>query len=77
MGCKRLSRYVPRATCLTQALARQVLLECYGYPALIHVGLTKEQEKRMFQAQAWLEIDGKMVISESEVPYVPLKPTGQ
>jgi len=44
------SRYVPRATCLTQALAGQVLLERYGYPVLVHVGVTKEEGKGTFQA---------------------------
>jgi len=33
--------------------------------------------KEDFQAQAWLEIDSKMVLGESEVAYVPLTPTGQ
>jgi len=47
MGCRRLSRYVPRAMCLTQALAGQVLLERYGYPAL--VGVTKNKGTRTFQ----------------------------
>jgi len=32
--------------------------------------------KEDFQVQAWLEIDGKMVLGESEVAYVPLSPTG-
>ena len=41
------SRYVPRATCLTQALAGQVMLERYGYPAL--VGVTKNKGTRTFQ----------------------------
>jgi hypothetical protein len=43
------SRYVPRATCLTQALAGQVPLERYGYPALVHVGVTKEEGKGRFK----------------------------
>jgi Transglutaminase-like superfamily len=71
------SRYVPRATCLTQALAGQVLLKHYGYPDLVHVGVTKGEGKGTFQAHAWPEIDGKMVLGESEVAYVPLSPTGQ
>ena len=60
------SRYVPRATCLTQALAGQVLLERYGYPALVHVGVTKEEGKGTFQAHAWLESDGKVVIGANQ-----------
>ena len=67
------SHYVPRATCLTQALAGQLLLERHGYPTVVHVGVTKEEGKAAtFQAHAWLESDGKVVIGETEVPYVPL-----
>ena len=62
--------------CLTQALAGQVLLERYGYPALVHVGVTKKAKNGTFQAHAWLESDGKVVIGESEVAYVLLTTTG-
>jgi len=70
------SNYVPHATCLTQALAGQVLLTRYGYPTAVHVGVTKEEGKETFEAHAWLESNGKVVIGESEVGYVPLTKAG-
>jgi len=68
------SSYVPRATCLTQALAGQVLLQHFGHCAVVHVGVTKDEG--LIQAHAWLESDGKVVIGESEVAYVPLTRAG-
>ena len=70
------SGYVPNATCLTQALAGQVLLTHYGYRAVVRVGVTKVDGKGTFQAHAWLESGGKVVIGESEVAYVPLTRAG-
>jgi hypothetical protein len=57
---------------LTQALAGQVLLAQYGYPAVVHLGVTKEEGQGTFQAHAWMESDGKIVIGESEGAYVSL-----
>ncbi len=71
------SSYVPRATCLTQALAGQVLLTHYGHRAVVRVGVTKEEGKRTFQGHAWLESDGRVVIGESDVVYVPLTTRGE
>jgi len=68
------SNYVPRATCLTQALAGQVLLQHCGHRAVVHVGVAKEGG--LIQAHAWLESGGKVVIGESEVAYVPLARAG-
>jgi hypothetical protein len=70
------SSYVPRATCLTQALAGQVLFDLYGHPAHVHVGVIKTEGKGTFQAHAWLESDGKVVIGESEASYIPLTTAG-
>jgi Transglutaminase-like superfamily len=63
---------VPRATCLTKALAGQVLLTHYGHSTVVHVGVTKEKGAGTFQAHAWLESDGKVLIGASEVAYVAL-----
>ena len=46
------SSYVPRATCLIQAFAGQVLLMHYGYSAVVRVGVTKGDGKGTFQAHA-------------------------
>ena len=68
------SRYVPAATCLTQALATQVLLGRYRYPACLRIGVVKG-EGGQFQAHAWVESDGVVVIGGSEPElerYTPL-----
>ncbi len=54
------SRFVPQATCLTQALAAQVLLQREGYPAHLRLGVALEKSK--LQSHAWVESQGKIVI---------------
>jgi hypothetical protein len=51
-------------SCLTQALATQVLLTRRGYPALLHIGVEGGQRER-FRAHAWVESEGKVVIGGS------------
>jgi hypothetical protein len=66
------SRYVPKATCLTQALAAQVLLARQGYPAQLRVGVARGGAGGI-EAHAWLESRDKVVIGGSELGrYVPL-----
>jgi hypothetical protein len=68
------SRYVPAATCLTQALATQVLLGRRKQPACLRVGVAKGEDGQL-QAHAWVESDGVVIIggSESELgQYTPL-----
>lgn len=55
------SRYVPDATCLTQALATQVLLSCHGYHTDLRIGVARSATGQ-FQAHAWVEKDGVVVI---------------
>src|SRR5215831_18997330 len=55
------SRYVPRATCLTQALAAQVLLTRQGYPVSLRIGVAKGEGGRL-EAHAWVENQGEVVI---------------
>ena len=52
-------------SCLTQALAAQVLLGRRGYPTLLHIGVAKGEQGR-FRAHAWLESKGKVVIGGLE-----------
>src|SRR5687768_10065352 len=47
-------RYVPKATCLVQALALQVLLMRQGYGARLCIGVAKGQQGRL-EAHAWVE----------------------
>jgi hypothetical protein len=68
------SRHTPGAkSCLTQALAAQVLLARRGYPALLRIGVAKG-EREQFQAHAWVESEGNVVIGGSEQlgRYTPL-----
>jgi hypothetical protein len=67
------SRYLPAATCLAQALAAQVLLGRYGYPACLRIGVVKSQEGRL-EAHAWVECQARIVIGGSVdlARYIPL-----
>jgi hypothetical protein len=55
------SRWVPQATCLTQALAAQVLLARAGHKATVHIGVAKDVSGK-FEAHAWVEAYGRVVI---------------
>jgi len=57
----RMSRYVPKATCLTQALTTQILLFREGYPSSVEIGVGKGPNNQ-FQAHAWVEYQGWIVI---------------
>ena len=58
------SKYVPRATCLVQALAGYILFSKHGYNTSIKIGVLTENGE--FEAHAWLEHDEKVVLGESE-----------
>jgi Transglutaminase-like superfamily len=58
------SRYVPAATCLTQALAGQILLAHYGEAALLRIGVAKNEAGKL-EAHAWVESRGRVVIGDS------------
>ena len=59
------SGYVPYASCLTQALAARKLLAYYGQGADLKIGVTKSEGD--FEAHAWLEIDGRIVLGKQRV----------
>ena len=66
---------IPRATCLTQALAAKYQLERSGRNAQLHLGVAKE--KGRFLAHAWLECDGQTVLGgEIADRYTPLVAVG-
>ncbi len=70
------SRYVPRATCLTQALALEALLRKQGYEAELRIGVAKEDGD--LKAHAWLEREGKILIGESGASeFTALAATGE
>ena len=57
------SRYVPMATCLTQALAGQMLLARWGHTAQLHIGVANGPGGNL-EAHAWLESQGTIVIGD-------------
>lgn len=53
------SRYVPRATCLTQALTAQMLLNGSGIDSRLQIGVARAAG---FEAHAWVECGGRVVV---------------
>jgi len=58
------TRYVPVATCLTQALVTQALLVQHGEPAVLQIGVAKDPSGNLI-AHAWVENRGCIVIGDS------------
>jgi hypothetical protein len=55
------SRRVPHATCLTQALAAQLLLARYGCASSLQLGVRYDEDER-FDAHAWVVVEGAVII---------------
>jgi hypothetical protein len=55
------SRYLPGASCLTQALAAQALLTQSGFPSQVEIGVAKDDLRRL-QAHAWVVCHGQVVL---------------
>jgi hypothetical protein len=69
---RAVSRRVPGATCLTQALAAQVLLSRAGHSSRVEIGVAKD-EKHQFQAHAWLVLGDRVLIGGAGLErYTPL-----
>ncbi|KPL12124.1 hypothetical protein AMJ85_01940 [candidate division BRC1 bacterium SM23_51] len=69
-------RHVPGTrSCLVQSLGAQVLLARRGWPVRLRIGVARG-EKGQFQAHAWLESRGKVIIGGTEdlSRYTPLSP---
>jgi hypothetical protein len=60
------SNRVPRATCLTQALAAQVLLTWHGHPANLRIGIARGEDGKV-QGHAWLDSRGRIVVGGGEL----------
>lgn len=52
---------VPRASCLTQALAATLLLARHGHPSTLRVGVAKNEDGTL-RAHAWLESNGHTLL---------------
>ncbi len=55
------SRYVPDATCLTQALVTQILFALRGRESQLRIGVAKDSQGRL-EAHAWVECEGRVLI---------------
>jgi len=53
------SRCVPRATCLTQAIALHALLRRSNHGAQVEIGVATAPQ---FEAHAWVQCDGRTVL---------------
>ncbi len=62
---KLVSGYLPRATCLTQAIAVQALLARIGHDSLVEIGVAKDAGK--FEAHAWVTCGDEIVIGGPDV----------
>lgn len=60
---KAVSRCIPSATCLTQALAAFVLLKRERQPAQFYIGVMVAEQGE-FKAHAWVKCDGKYVVGK-------------
>jgi hypothetical protein len=64
-------RFVLHATCLTQAISLHILLRRRGLESQIRVGVRKETG--IFEAHAWVESRGRILIGMHEAPtYTPI-----
>lgn len=63
------SSYIPRATCLVQAITVHILLAHNGYDSTIKIGVNNLKN---FEAHAWVEKNNDIILGKSEMNFVPL-----
>jgi hypothetical protein len=57
------SRFIPRATCLAQALALNQWLHRHGLESIVQIGVSSHDGH--FAAHAWVEHDGRPLLSSA------------
>jgi hypothetical protein len=67
------ARYVPAATCLTQALAAKVLLNEAGRPARLTIGV--ERDAGRLRAHAWVEDDDGVIVGDHDLERFTVLPS--
>ena len=60
------ARFVPRSTCLVQAMVAQALLIRHGYRPLLTIGVSKNECER-FGAHAWVTCEDEVLIGGYQV----------
>jgi hypothetical protein len=70
---KTVARFVPGATCLTQALVTEILYAFRGDAAQTRFGVSRNESR--LQAHAWVESGGKVILGGAEAgKFTPLVP---
>lgn len=69
-----IAQFIPSASCLTQALATQVLLRQDGFDPKLQIGVARD-EAGTFKAHAWVECAGRIVVGDftGVLPYVAME----
>jgi hypothetical protein len=72
------SRFIPHASCLTQALAARAMLQRKGISSRLHLGVAKTETGKL-EAHAWLECRGRIITGGSQdlERYALLVPDGR
>ena len=66
-------RFVPRATCLVQALSAHLMLVRRNLHSALHLGVKRAAEAP-FGAHAWVESDGEAVVGGDGSGFVRMEP---
>jgi len=73
VAVRRSARFIPAATCLTQALAAQYLLARSGHRSTIRIGARRDRDGRL-EAHAWLLCEDVVVLGGSDEELADLVP---
>ncbi len=57
------------SSCLVNAISGQILLSRHNHPSKLRIGVFKDDK---FEAHAWLEVEGRVVLGETEREYTPI-----
>jgi hypothetical protein len=57
------ARFIPRGSCLTQALTMEVLMRRAGFRPRLHIGLMRTADGTV-RAHAWIENEGRVLIGD-------------
>jgi transglutaminase superfamily protein len=67
------ARYIPGATCLTQALAAKVLLNDVGRPARLTIGV--ERDAGRLRAHAWVDGEDGVIVGDHDLERFTVLPS--
>jgi hypothetical protein len=65
----RTASHLLGSSCLANAISGQILLSRHNHPSKLRIGVFKDDK---FEAHAWLEVEGQVVLGETEREYTPI-----